>query len=189
MRQARAGARRIQDHKTRVCLPGYTPVLKPEFRPSQLPEFTPPAPPHTRLRKTAIAYALVALAAGLGLVYGLLASYLTRLALAPAIAIGVLLGMHLATVLVARQRQGEWLGLTGLLITVLAALAAAAAAGMADPTDRLAPAGGYAPLPVTPTEPWLARNTRALADTAAPILVIIGAFISSWFAVHNARPR
>jgi len=164
-------------------------VLNTDFRPSQLPEFTPPQPPHTKLKRAAAEYALVALAASVGLVYVLLTSYLTRLALAPAIAIGVLLTMHLGTVLVARLRQGLWLGLTGLLITVLAALAAPAAAGMADPTDRLAPAGGYVPLPTTPTEHWLVRSAQAMGDTAGPIVVIIAALISSWFAVHNARPR
>jgi len=163
--------------------------LNTDFRPSQLPEFTPPQPPHTKLKRAATEYALVALAAGIGGVYVLVTSYLTRLALAPAIAIGVLLAMHLGTVLVARLRLGEWLGLTGLLITVLAALAAPAAAGLADPSERMAPAGGYVPLPNTPTDPWLVRSAQAMADTAGPIVVIIGALISSWFAVHNARPR
>jgi hypothetical protein len=143
----------------------------------------------TRLKWAAAEYALVALSGSVGLVYVLLVSYLTRLALAPAIAIGVLLAMHLGTVLVARLRQGLWLGLTGLVITVLAALAAPAAAGMADPTDHMAPAGGYIPLSPTPTEHWLVRSAQALADTAGHIVVIIGALISSWFAVHNARPR
>jgi len=164
-------------------------MLTPDFRPSQLPEFTPPSVQQTRLRRAAAEYALVALAAGVGLVYVLLTSYLTRLALAPAIAIGVLLALHLGTVLVARLRLGEWLGLTGLLITVLAALAAPATAGMADPTDHMAPAGGYVPLSPKPTEHWLVRSAHAIADTAGPIVVIIGALISSWFAVHNARPR
>ncbi len=164
-------------------------MLNTDFRPSQLPEFTPPSPPQTRLIRAATEYALVALATGIGGGYVLLASYLTRLALAPAIAIGVLLAMHLGTVFVARLRQGVWLGLTGLVITVLAALAAPAAAGLADPTDRMAPAGGYVPLPTTPTDHWLVRSAQALADTAAPIVVSIGALISSWFAVHNARPR
>lgn len=163
-------------------------MLKSEFRPSQLPEFTPPQPPLPRLKRAAEAYALVALAVGVGVVYVLLTSYLTRLALAPAIAIGVLLAMHLAIVLVARLRQGQWLGLTGLLITLLAILAADAGAGLADPGDRMAPAGGYA-LPSTTTGHWLVRSARAMADTAGPIVVIIGALISSWFAVHNARPR
>lgn len=164
-------------------------MLTPDFRPSQLPEFTPPSVPQPRLRRAAAEYALVALAAGVGLAYVLLISYLTRLALAPAIAIGTLLGLHLGTVLVARLRLGEWLGLTGLLITVLAVLAAPAAAGMADPSDHMAPAGGYVPLPTTPTGHWAVRSAQALADTAGPIVVIIGALISSWFAVHNARPR
>lgn len=165
-------------------------MLNTDFRPSQLPEFTPPPVPKTRLIRAATEFALVALAAGVGLVYVLLASYLTRLALAPTIAIGVLLAMHLGMVLIARHRQGEWLGMTGLLITVLAALAADAAAGLADPADRVAPAGGYVPLPPTPpTGHWLARSAQAMADSAAPIVVIIGALISSWFAVHNARPR
>lgn len=164
-------------------------MLNTDFRPSQLPEFTPPSAPQTKLRRVAAEYALVALAAGVGLVYVLLARYLTRLALAPAIAIGVLLTLHLGTVLVARLRQGTWLGLTGLLITVLAALAASAAAGVADPTDHMAPAGGYVPLPTTPTDHWIVRSAREMADTAGPIVVIIGALISSWFAVHNARPR
>lgn len=164
-------------------------MLKPDFRPSQLPEFTPPPPPQTKLKKAAAEYALVALAASVGGVYVLLASYLTRLALAPAIAIGVLLATHLGTVLVARLRQGLWLGLTGLVITVLVVLAAPAAAGMADPTDHMAPAGGYVPLPTTPTGHWIERNAQAMTDNAGPIMVIIGALISSWFAVHNARPR
>ncbi len=164
-------------------------MLNTDFRPSQLPEFTPPQPPHTKLKRVAAEYALVALAAGIGGVYVLVTSYLTRLALAPAIAIGVLLAMHLGTVLVARLRLGEWLGLTGLLITVLAALVAPATAGLADPSERMAPAGGYVPLPTTPTDHWLVRSAQAMADTAGPIVVIIGALISSWFAVHNARPR
>jgi hypothetical protein len=164
-------------------------VLNTDFRPSQLPEFTPPSMPQTKLKRAAAEYALVALAAGIGGVYVLVTSYLTRLALAPAIAIGVLLAMHLGTVFVARLRQGSWLGLTGLVITVLAALAAPAAAGLADPTDRMPPAGGYVPLPTTPTEHWIMRSAQALADTAGPIVVSIGALISSWFAVHNARPR
>ncbi len=164
-------------------------MLTPDFRPSQLPEFTPPSVPQTRLKRAAAEYALVALAAGIGGLYALVTSYLTRLALAPAIAIGVLLTLHLGTVLVARLRQGTWLGLTGLVITVLAVLATPAAAGMADPADHMAPAGGYVPLPTTPTDPWIVRSAQALADTAGPIVVIIGALISSWFAVHNARPR
>lgn len=164
-------------------------MLKPEFRPSQLPEFTPPPPPQPELRKAAEHAALIALAIAAGLVYVLLSRYLTRLALAPAIAIGVLLSMHLGIVLLARLRQGQWLGLTGLLITGLAILAADAAAGLADPTDRLAPAGGYVPAPTSPGGHWLVRSVRAIADNAAPIVVIIGALISSWFAVHNARPR
>ncbi len=164
-------------------------MLTPEFRPSQLPEFTPPSVPHTRLKRAATEYALVALAAGIGGAYVLVTSFLTRLALAPAIAIGVLLTLHLGTVLVARLRQGTWLGLTGLLITVLAALAAPAGAGMADPSDRMPPAGGYVPLPTTPPDHWLVRSAQEIADTAGPIVVTIGALISSWFAVHNARPR
>ena len=104
-------------------------MLKPEFRPSQLPDFTPPPQPQTALKRAAAEYGLVALAAIVGLAYVLLTSYITRLALAPAIAIGVLLTMHLATVFVARLRQGQWLGLTGLLITLLAVMAAPAAAG------------------------------------------------------------
>ena len=164
-------------------------MLKSEFRPSQLPEFTPPSVPQPALRRAATEYGLAALAAGLGVVYVLLVSYFTRLALAPAIAIGVLLAMHLGTVFVARERQGRWLGLPGLLITVLAALAAPAAAGLADPVDHLDPAGGYVPLPVTLSGNWFVRSLRALADNAGPIVVIIGALISSWFAVHNARPR
>lgn len=164
-------------------------MLNTDFRPSQLPEFTPPSVPQTKLKRVAAEYALVALAAGLGLVYVLLASYLTRLALAPAIAIGVLLTLHLGTVFVARLRQGEWLGLTGLLITVLAALVAPATAGLADPTDHMAPAGGYVPLPTASTDHSIASSARALADNAGPIVVIIGSLISSWFAVHNARPR
>ncbi len=164
-------------------------MLNTDFRPSQLPEFTPPPPPQTKLKKAAAEWALVALAVGIGAFFVLVTSYLTRLALAPAIAIGVLLAMHLGTVLVARLRQGTWLGLTGLVITVLAALAAPAAAGLADPSDRMAPAGGYVPLPTTPTDHWVVRSAQALADTAGPIVVIIGALISSWFAVHNARPR
>jgi glucose dehydrogenase len=164
-------------------------MLTPDFRPSQLPEFTPPAVPQTKLKRAAAEYALVALAASIGGAYALLTSYLTRLALAPAIAIGVLLALHLGTVFVARLRLGEWLGLPGLVITVLAALAAPAGAGMADPTDHMAPAGGYLPLSPTPTEHWLVRSAQALADTAGPLVVIIGALISSWFAVHNARPR
>jgi len=164
-------------------------VLTPEFRPSQLPEFTPPQPPRTKLKRAAAEYALLALAAGVGGAYVLVTSYLTRLALAPAIAIGVLLAMHLGTVLVARLRLGLWLGLTGLVITMLAVLAAPAAAGLADPADRVPPAGGYVPLPTTPPDHWLVRSAQAMADTAASIVVIIGALISSWFAVHNARPR
>lgn len=163
--------------------------MKPEFRPSQLPEFTPPPPPQPALRRAAAEWGLVALAALVGLVYVLLTRYLTRLALAPAIAIGALVAMHLAIVFVARLRLGLWLGLTGLLVTVLAALAAPAAAGMADPVDRLPPAGGYVPLPTTPTGHWFVRSARAMADNAGPIVVIIGALISSWFAVHNAKPR
>ena len=163
-------------------------MLNSEFRPSQLPEFTPPPPPQPALRKAATETALVALAALVGLVYVLLTSYLTRLALAPAIAIGLLLTMHLSIVLLARERQGMWLGLTGLLITVLAALATSATAGLADPSDRTAPAGGYVPLPTT-TGHWLVRSARAMADSAGPIVLIIGALISSWFAVHNAKPR
>jgi len=164
-------------------------MLTPDFRPSQLPEFTPPAVPQTKLKRAAAEYALVALAAGIGGAYALVTSYLTRLALAPAIAIGVLLALHLGTVFVARLRLGEWLGLTGLVITVLAALAAPAAAGMADPSDHMAPAGGYVPLATAPAGNWMTQSARALADTAGPIVVIIGALISSWFAVHNARPR
>lgn len=164
-------------------------MLNTDFRPSQLPEFTPPPVPQTKLRRVAAEYALVALAAGIGGIYVLLTSYLTRLTLAPAIAIGVLLTMHLGTVLVARLRQGVWLGLTGLLITVLAALAATASAGMADPSDHATPAGGYVPLPATPSGSWMVHSAQALTDTAGPIVVIIGALISSWFAVHNARPR
>jgi len=164
-------------------------VLKPEFRPSQLPEFTPPQPPQAKLQKAAAEYALAALAAAVGLAYVLLTLYLTRLARAPAIAIGLLLGLHLGIVFVARLRQGRWLGLTGLLITALAVLAVDTGAGMADPADRLAPAGGYVPLPTTPADDWLVRSARAMADNAGPIVVIIGALISSWFAVHNARPR
>jgi len=164
-------------------------VLKPEFRPSQLPEFTPPQPPQARLQRAAAQYALIVLSALVGLGYMLLTLYLTRLARAPAIAIGVLLGMHLGIVLVARLRQGRWLGLTGLLITALAVLAVDTGAGMADPTDRLAPAGGYVPLPTTPGDDWIVHSARAMADNAGPIVVIIGALISSWFAVHNARPR
>ena len=164
-------------------------MLKPEFRPSQLPEFTPPSPPQPELRKAAAHAALIALANVAGLAYVLLSRYLTRLALAPAIAIGVLLSMHLGIVLLARLRQGQWLGLTGLLITALAILAADAAAGLADPTDRMAPAGGYVPAPTSLGGNWLVRSARAIADNAAPIVVIIGALISSWFAVHNAKPR
>ncbi len=164
-------------------------MLNTDFRPSQLPEFTPPPPPQTKLKRAAAQWALVALAVGIGGLYVLVTSYLTRLALAPALVIGVLLALHLGTVFVARLRLGEWLGLTGLFITVLAALAAPATAGMADPGDRMAPAGGYVPLDPTPTGNWLSRSARALADTAAPLVVIIGALISSWFAVHNARPR
>ncbi|MFN4349692.1 MAG: hypothetical protein ACK4F6_02655 [Hylemonella sp.] len=164
-------------------------MLTPDFRPSQLPEFTPPAVPQTKLKRAAAEYALVALAAGIGGAYALVTSYLTRLALAPAIVIGVLLTLHLGTVFVARLRLGEWLGLTGLVITVLTALAAPAGAGLADPTDHMAPAGGYLPLSPTPTEHWGVRGARAIADTAGPLVVMIGALISSWFAVHNARPR
>lgn len=164
-------------------------MLKPEFRPSQLPEFRPPPVPQTRLRRAAMEYGLAALAAALGLVYVLLCHAYTRLALAPAIAIGVLLAMHLGLVLVARLQQREWLGLTGLLITVLAVLAAPAAAGWAQPAEPLVPAGGYVPLPPMPPDSWLVRNATAMADNAGPIVVIIGALISSWFAVHNARPR
>lgn len=164
-------------------------MLKPEFRPSQLPEFTPPSPPQPRLRKAAAHAALVVLAIVVGLVYVLLSRYLTRLALAPAIVIGVLLSMHLGIVLLARLRYGQWLGLTGLLITALAILAADAAAGLADPSDRMAPAGGYVPAPTSQNGNWLVQSIRAIADNAAPIVVIIGALISSWFAVHNARPR
>jgi hypothetical protein len=164
-------------------------VLKPEFRPSQLPEFIPPSQPQPKLKRAAAEYALFALAALVGLVYVLLTRYMTRLAPAPAIAIGVLLTMHLATVFIARLRQGLWLGLTGLLVTVLATLAAPAAAGLADPVDRMAPAGGYVTLPATPGGSWLVRSTLEIADNAGPIVVIIAALISSWFAVHNARPR
>lgn len=164
-------------------------MLTPDFRPSQLPEFTPPSVPHTKLKRAAAEYALIALAAGIGGAYALVTSYLTRLALAPAIAIGVLLSMHLGTVFLARLRLGEWLGLTGLVITVLAALAAPAGAGLADPTDHMAPAGGYVPLPNASTDHSIASSARALADNAGPIVVMIGALISSWFAVHNARPR
>ncbi|MEQ1658933.1 MAG: hypothetical protein ABL896_09170 [Hylemonella sp.] len=164
-------------------------MLNTDFHPSQLPEFTPPSVPQTKLKRAAAEYALVALAAGIGGAYVLVTSYLTRLALAPAIAIGVLLTLHLGTVFVARLRQGEWLGLTGLLITLLAALVAPATAGLADPTDHMAPAGGYVPLPTASTDHSIASSARALADNAGPIVVIIGALISSWFAVHNARPR
>ncbi len=164
-------------------------MLNTDFRPSQLPEFTPPPPPDTRLQRAMAEYALIALAVAVGLVYVLLASYLTRLALAPAIAIGVLLAMHLGTVLVARVREGLWVGLTGLLITLLAVVATPAAAGMADPVDHLAPAGGYVPLSPTSTDSWIVRSARAIADNAAPIVVIIGALISSWIAARNARPR
>uniref|UniRef100_UPI0035AEC06D hypothetical protein n=1 Tax=Hylemonella sp. TaxID=2066020 RepID=UPI0035AEC06D len=164
-------------------------MLKPEFRPSQLPEFTPPPPPQPQRRKAAALAALVALAIVAGLAYVLLSRYLTRLALAPAIVIGVLLSMHLGIVLLARLRYGQWLGLTGLLITALAILAADAAAGLADPSDRMAPAGGYVPVPAAQGGNWLVHSVRAIADNAAPIVVIIGALISSWFAVHNARPR
>ncbi len=164
-------------------------MLNTDFRPSQLPEFTPPPPPQTKLKKAAAEWALVALAVGIGALFVLVTSYLTRLAQAPAIAIGVLLAMHLGTVFVARLQLGEWLGLTGLFITVLAALAAPATAGMADPSDRMAPAGGYVPAATAATGSWLVQSARALADTAGPIVVIIGALISSWFAVHNARPR
>ncbi len=164
-------------------------MLKPEFRPSQLPEFTPPPPPQPELRRAAAHAALIALAAAAGLAYVLLTLYLTRLAPAPAIAIGVLLAMHLGIVLVARLQQGRWLGLPGLLITVLAVLAVDTGAGMA---ERASPAAGYVPLPATPapsTEHWLVRSAQAMTDNAAPIVVIIGALISSWFAVHNARPK
>lgn len=164
-------------------------MLKPEFRPSQLPEFRPPPVPQTRLRRAAAEYGLAALAAALGLVYVLLCHAYTRLALAPAIAIGVLLAMHLGLVLVARLQQRAWLGLTGLLISVLAVLAAPAAAGWAQPAEPLVPAGGYIPLPPMPPESWLVRNATAMADNAGPIVVMVGALISSWFAVHNARPR
>ncbi|GEM_PF-4986693 len=164
-------------------------MLKPEFRPSQLPEFTPPSPPQPELRRAAAHAALVVLAIVAGLAYVLLSRYLTRLALAPAIAIGVLLSMHLGIVLLARLRQGRWLGLTGLLITALAIVAADAAAGVADPSERVAPAGGYVTAPAAPSGNWLVQSIRAIADNAAPIVVIIGALISSWFAVHNARPR
>ena len=164
-------------------------MLKPEFRPSQLPDFSPPPPPQPELRRAAAESGLAALAAGVGLVYVLVTNYLTRLALAPAIAIGILLAMHLATVFIARLRQGRWLGLPGLLITVLAALVAPATAGLADPVDHVAPAGGYVPLPTTLTGNWIASSARAMADNAGPIVVIIGALISSWFAVHNAKPR
>jgi hypothetical protein len=164
-------------------------VLKPEFRPSQLPEFTPPSPPQPELRKAAAHAALIALALVAGLAYVLLSRYLTRLALAPAIVIGVLLSLHLAIVLLARLRQGQWLGLTGLLITALAILAADAAAGVADPGERMAPAGGYVTPPASPGGHWLVQSARAIADNAAPIVVILGALISSAFAVHNARPR
>lgn len=164
-------------------------MLKPEFRPSQLPEFTPPSPPQPELRKAAAHAALIALAVVAGLAYVLLSRYLTRLALAPAIVIGVLLSLHLAIVLLARLRQGQWLGLTGLLITALAILAADAAAGVADPGERMAPAGGYVTPPASPGGHWLAQSARAIADNAAPIVVILGALISSAFAVHNARPR
>lgn len=164
-------------------------MLKPEFRPSQLPEFTPPQPPHTALKRAAAEFALVALAAGVGLLYALLTSYLTRLALAPAFAIGVLLAMHLGLVLVARQRLGLWLGLIGLSITVLAVLAVSAAAGMADPSDHASPAGGYLPLNPAPAHNWIVRSVLDIAENTAPIVVIVSALISSWFAVHNARPR
>lgn len=164
-------------------------MLKPEFRPSQLPEFTPPSPPQPELRKAAAHVALVVLAIVAGVAYVLLSRYLTRLALAPAIVIGVLLSMHLGIVLLARLRYGQWLGLTGLLITAIAILAADAAAGQADPTDRMAPAGGYVPAPASLGGHWLVDSARAIADNGAPIVVIIGALISSWFAVHNARPR
>lgn len=164
-------------------------MLKPEFRPSQLPEFTPPVPAQPQLKRAAATSALVALAGSLGLAYVLVVSHLTRLALAPAIAIGMLLGLHLGVVLIARLRQGLWLGLTGLVITVLAALAAAAAGGQADPTDHLDPAGGYLDAPATTAEHWLLRSAHALADHAAPLVVIVGALISSGFAVHNAKPR
>lgn len=164
-------------------------MLKPEFRPSQLPEFTPPSPPQPELRKAAAHAALIALAVVAGLAYVLLSRYLTRLALAPAIVIGVLLSLHLAIVLLARLRQGQWLGLTGLLITALAILAADVAAGVADPGERMAPAGGYVTPPASPGGHWLVQSARAIADNAAPIVVILGALISSAFAVHNARPR
>lgn len=164
-------------------------MLKPEFRPSQLPEFTPPGPPHTALKKALARWALITLAAGAGLTYVLLTWYLTHLALAPAVAIGLLLGMHLATVFVARLREGQWLGLPGLLVTLLAAMTVSATAGMADPTDHMAPAGGYVPLPAMTTGNWILRSILDMADNAAPIVVIIGALVSSWFAVHNARPR
>lgn len=164
-------------------------MLKPEFRPSQLPEFTPPPPPQPELRKAAAHAALLALAIVAGLAYVLLSHYLTRLALAPAIVIGVLLSLHLGIVLLARLRYGQWLGLTGLLVTALAILAADAAAGLADPADRMAPAGGYVPAPPSQSGHWLVQSVRAITDNAAPIVVIIGALISSWFAVHNARPR
>lgn len=164
-------------------------MLKHEFRPSQLPEFNPPPQEQPELRRATALLALIALAVVAGLLYVLLTRYLTRLHLAPAIAIGVLLSMHLGIVLVARWRQGRWLGLPGLLITVLAVLAADAAAGLADPSDRMAPAGGYVPAPSAPAGHWLVHSARAMADVAAPIVVIIGALISSWFAVHNARPR
>lgn len=164
-------------------------MLKPEFRPSQLPEFTPPPPPQPELRKAAAHAALLALAIVAGLAYVLLSHYLTRLTLAPAIVIGVLLSLHLGIVLLARLRYGQWLGLTGLLVTALAILAADAAAGLADPADRMAPAGGYVPAPPSQSGHWLVQSVRAITDNAAPIVVIIGALISSWFAVHNARPR
>lgn len=164
-------------------------MLKPDFRPSQLPEFRPPQPPQAKLQRAAAHSALLALAALVGLGYVLLTLYLTRLARAPAIAIGLLLGIHLGIVLVARLRQGRWLGLTGLLITALAVLAVDTGAGVADPIDRLAPAAGYVPLAPTAADDWIIRSARAMADNAGPIVVIIGALISSWFAVHNARPR
>lgn len=164
-------------------------MLKPEFRPSQLPEFTPPSPPQPELRKAAAHAALIALAVVAGLTYVLLSRYLTRLALAPAIVIGLLLSLHLGIVLLARLRQGQWLGLTGLLITALAILAADAAAGLADPSERMAPAGGYVTAPASPDGHWLVHSARTIADNAAPIVVILGALISSAFAVHNAKPR
>lgn len=164
-------------------------MLKPEFRPSQLPEFTPPAQVQPALRKAVATCALLTLAATLGLAYVLLARHLSRLALAPALAFGALLGVHLGLVLVARLRQGLWLGLTGLVITALAALAATSAAGLVDPGERLNPGGGDLAPSDAAAEHWLLHSARTLADHAAPLVVSLGALISSAFAVHNARPR